>query len=609
MRFHTDERLISTLIGERLYTSVDAAVRELLQNAEDACAAEKIIASDPAYVPTIVIRYSSSGGWFEVLDNGYGMTEEVIEKSFAAIGASKANLSASERLAEPSARQIGYFGIGILSCFGVAEKIRINTWRADHAPIAYDISGPREEFIPIESDLGGPGTCVRLQIKSDSGMVPSQVPAAVHKYVRHAKHIFMEDADSGVRTAVQEQWNSVERTNTTAVDDPAIMSGNLGLSSGWDHVNQSLDCELVLCNGGFLVTSQGHELLSSGAFGYIGELDSRPGALAIHLNRESFVHDQSWTTLGARLAAHFSKLVREKLKTWGMELEAATPGEHISRALVILGRDPAQQLLDETTRKLVQDMLVKSLTIRDFLSTREKSVAGWLAEVPPNRSIVLVREGDENRQIQESVAMGGRAVSLTDSVSTAPIRAEHLALKGHVVLFARNRTFRVSFGKNPQNVSIQDADVIQRAATGAGVSVQFLSDIADADVGFSGSSYDRLIGKLLGAGGQMKFVSIPGADAVIRDYAGRLVNLASGDIQEILEFLPDAVGNPVRRELLSAYLDLRNYQSYSAQQRIRALLVDPNLQEKLSYTTGTYTKAYVRSILERNADAPNKEVQ
>ncbi len=95
---------------------------------------------------------------------------------------------------------------------------------------------------------------------------------------------------------------------------------------------------------------------------------------------------------------------------------------------------------------------------------------------------------------------------------------------------------------------------------------------------------------------------------MIRDYAGRLVNLASQDIQDILKFLPDAVGNPVRRELLSAYLDLRNYQSYSAEQRIRALLIDPKLEEKLTYTTGTYTREYVRSILERNAEQSKEKV-
>jgi hypothetical protein len=609
MKFHTDERLITTLIGESLYKSVDATVRELLQNAEDACAAAKFIAGSAPYVPLIVIRYSQSGGWFEVRDNGIGMTEEVLEKSFAAIGASKANLPESERCADPSDRQIGYFGIGILSCFGVAEKIQIQTSRAQYAPIAYSIPGPRDDFISIEPDLESPGTCVRLQIKADSGMAPSHVPAAVQKYVRHAEHIFIEDVDSGIRTNAKEQWNGVERSSTTAVEDPAIISGFLGLSSGWDNINQSLDCELVLCNGGFMVTAPEHELLPNGAFGYIGELDARPGALAIHMNRESFSHDQSWTDLGSRLAAHFAKLVREKLEAWQEELETRIPGEHICRALVILARDPAQQLIDEKTRQLAQDMLAKALTVRDFLSDREKPVASWIAESLSDRSIVLVREGDENRQVQESVSMGGRAVSLTDSVSTARIRAQHLALKGHLVLLARNRTFRASFGKTVQKVSIQDADVIQRAASDAKIRLQWLSDIADKDAGFSGSSYDRLIGSLFGSGGQMKFVSIPGADPVIRDYAGRLVNLASEDIQEILKFLPDAVGNPVRRELLSAYLDLRNYRYYSAQQRVRALLVDPKLDEKLTYTTGAYTREYVRSILEAKADDSKEDAK
>ena len=173
----------------------------------------------------------------------------------------------------------------------------------------------------------------------------------------------------------------------------------------------------------------------------------------------------------------------------------------------------------------------------------------------------------------------------------------------------RNRTFNASFGKTEHAVRINDAEVVQRGATAAGIPVQWLSDLSDADVGFASSTHDRLIGSLLDSNGQIKFVRIPGAEPVIRDYAGRLVNLASEDIQEILRFLPDAVGNPIRRELLAAYFDLRNYQSYSAEQRIRRLLVDPELAEKLTYTTGMYTREYVEALLHGAPPEPKGEKQ
>jgi len=137
MRFHADEHVIDLLIGNLLYTTPDAAVRELLQNAEDACELQRI--KNPDFAAEIVVRYSAVGQWVEVIDNGLGMNEEAFEQSFAAVGAHKDRVSHIRALLEQAGaanRQIARFGIGILSCFGVAASIFVYTKMDDSAPLA-----------------------------------------------------------------------------------------------------------------------------------------------------------------------------------------------------------------------------------------------------------------------------------------------------------------------------------------------------------------------------------------------------------------------------------------------------------------------------------------
>src|SRR5262245_5526196 len=125
MRFTPDKRLIDLMVGQLFYNSPDAAMRELLQNAEDACALQQV--ADPSYEPRIIVRYSTRENWVEIADNGLGMNQEAIDQSFAAVGASKENVSHIReilgRAAGDRGNQIAFFGVGILSCFGVAESL------------------------------------------------------------------------------------------------------------------------------------------------------------------------------------------------------------------------------------------------------------------------------------------------------------------------------------------------------------------------------------------------------------------------------------------------------------------------------------------------------
>ena len=123
-------------------------MRELLQNAEDACSLQRI--KDGGFEPHILVRYSVNENWVEVIDNGLGMNREAIEKSFAAVGASKENVSHIKELLARAVgdvgRQIAFFGVGILSCFGVAQSLTVQTKMDGEEGLSFDIADHHKDF-------------------------------------------------------------------------------------------------------------------------------------------------------------------------------------------------------------------------------------------------------------------------------------------------------------------------------------------------------------------------------------------------------------------------------------------------------------------------------
>ncbi|WP_209019431.1 ATP-binding protein, partial [Chlorobaculum sp. 24CR] len=130
------KQVIDLLMGTKLYGNPDVALRELLQNSIDACllreAQEKKWGI--SYQPEITVKYyvESDEIILEVSDNGTGMDQYIIDNYYSKVGSSfyKStdfyNLK-SETNADftPTSR----FGIGILSCFMVADTLMVDTKR------------------------------------------------------------------------------------------------------------------------------------------------------------------------------------------------------------------------------------------------------------------------------------------------------------------------------------------------------------------------------------------------------------------------------------------------------------------------------------------------
>ncbi|MFI1413889.1 HSP90 family protein [Streptomyces sp. NPDC020707] len=161
--FQVDLRGLVDLLSHHLYSSPKVYLRELLQNAVDAITARR--AEQPG--SPALVRLFAEDGTLRVEDSGIGLTEEDVHSLLATIGRSSKRADGLE-----SARSgfLGQFGIGLLACFVVAERVRVVSCSArtpDAPPVewtATDDGSYRVRTLPPEARTE-PGTTVYLEAR------------------------------------------------------------------------------------------------------------------------------------------------------------------------------------------------------------------------------------------------------------------------------------------------------------------------------------------------------------------------------------------------------------------------------------------------------------
>jgi Histidine kinase-, DNA gyrase B-, and HSP90-like ATPase len=612
MRFKPDERLIDLMVGQLFYKSPEVAMRELLQNAEDACSLQRI--KDVGFEPFILVRYSVNENWVEVIDNGLGMNREAIENSFAAIGASKENVSHIKELLARAVgdvgRQIAFFGVGILSCFGVAQSLAVKTKMDGQEGLSFDIIDHHQDFQDRADLPSERGTTLRLQLKINGPMRADQVSEAVARYARHAGYVQIENADSNERHPAREQWISNTLPGAIAIDDPGIRAGFLALQPGWNQAGSTLQSELLVCNGGFLVREREVNLLSPQAIGYTGEIDVKPNELTIQLNREGFVTDQKWQEMGRRLTATYNRLIRSKLDEWD-QIAANEPekvvGLGIEQGVIVLTRGPTRGILEPDINERLDRMLPSVVSVKVRGGQTPLPLTTLLARATESRVIYYTREDVGPRQFQQSVQQAGGNVQVTEVAQTEALRATHLQAKGALVLSCRPRNYTIMVGEANQNVSVHEADLLGQECQKLGIRFVEVNAATPEEVALTGAAESDLVSELLGLGEKLKLVPLDGfQDRVLRDYAGRLLNCRNPEIREILRFIPDAIGNPVRRVLLQIYMDLDSYRLEEARQKTRQLLTMADLADQAQLSTGDLLRSFLEDKLRPLVDPAEK---
>ncbi|MEW2572473.1 HSP90 family protein [Streptomyces sp. NPDC047070] len=161
--FQVDLRGLVDLLSHHLYSSPKVYLRELLQNAVDAITARRAEQPD---APALV-RLCAEDGTLRVEDSGIGLTEEDVHSLLATIGRSSKR---AEGLESARSDFLGQFGIGLLACFVVAERIRVVSRSArtpDVPPVewtATDDGSYRVRTLPPGA-RAEPGTTVYLEAR------------------------------------------------------------------------------------------------------------------------------------------------------------------------------------------------------------------------------------------------------------------------------------------------------------------------------------------------------------------------------------------------------------------------------------------------------------
>ncbi|WP_238008475.1 HSP90 family protein [Dactylosporangium sp. AC04546] len=157
--FRVDLRGVVDLLSHHLYATPRVYVRELMQNAVDAITARRL--TDPRAAGEIWFEppQRTGDGTLRVHDTGIGLTEAQVHDLLATIGRS----SKRDDLGFARHEFLGQFGIGLLSCFMVADEIRVVTRCGDAPTVLWTGFGDGRYAVELPAEQRAePGTTVTL---------------------------------------------------------------------------------------------------------------------------------------------------------------------------------------------------------------------------------------------------------------------------------------------------------------------------------------------------------------------------------------------------------------------------------------------------------------
>jgi len=167
-RFSLNTPGLLKILGGHLYSTKALCIRELLQNAHDACLRRQIEESNPEYRPRITVSLDRSEGTITIKDNGAGLTEQEITDYLSTIGRGYTG-ELRETAGEGDGRRlIGQFGLGFLSSFLVSRSVSLVTQSYKGGPAWRWLSSGDDTYTVTPSVRPEVGTSVTLFLKPEA---------------------------------------------------------------------------------------------------------------------------------------------------------------------------------------------------------------------------------------------------------------------------------------------------------------------------------------------------------------------------------------------------------------------------------------------------------
>ncbi len=252
------QKILDLLVGETLYNNITVSLREIAQNAIDAVKVKKYEQDEKgknSYEPKVNVKWFPETRQLIVADNGTGMDMDIIQNHLLKVGSSRYT-DKDFLKSHPNYYSISRFGIGLLSCFLVAEDVDILT-RTDTngKPLLLKVSKLHGKYLlkhgkEIDSPLDfldstQSGTSIMLKIKTDVvDFEPEKIlrdwilfPACEFTYTENEKSQIIGYSD------------------TRALIEDVLKSNGLSIDYGYEIVGQNemgIDLSLLMRKNKFL---------------------------------------------------------------------------------------------------------------------------------------------------------------------------------------------------------------------------------------------------------------------------------------------------------------------------------------------------------------------
>ena len=259
------EKITALLIGNSLYSYRDVAIRELVQNAYDACARRR--RAGLQYNPQIEFSINTKEHWFQITDTGEGMSPSHITNQFAVIGKS---ISHEEDIIDRSLDGgeeerlflIAKFGIGFISTFIISNAVAVSTQHEGYDQINFNITDVTNAFEYTAGSVIGRqpgliGTSIRVYLREHYRTGGSQVldvAAAIKKYCRHVPYLAL--TIDGKKETLGGEWNLEAGAPIFERTIPRLYQAKLAFAG-------SRTAGVICSNQGFYIETNSEQLLPS----------------------------------------------------------------------------------------------------------------------------------------------------------------------------------------------------------------------------------------------------------------------------------------------------------------------------------------------------------
>ena len=592
-RFEPNRRLLRILVGSNLYGSPDACIRELIQNSWDAIQLRKQTGDGKG--GTIQLRYSEKDHWFEVIDDGIGMDLNIIENSFLEIGQDKIDvLNRGTR-----ETQIGYFGIGILSIFLVADKFQVGTrsLEQDAEGIRFEIGGLDEVMELIDEPYEEIGTCIRVFLRSDGSFSIGSIPKYLSNYARHVEGITIISVDDETHSQLVQRWVTDGLENVRDGDAiPGVVSSRFSFSPALRAHVGTLASEITICNAGFLAETAAHDLLPLSTIGLLGEIDIAPNTLTMGMSRERIQRDEFWTELGMKLQELFTRYALEELSEGSLREGTTIDLQELKRNILLWYKHLPETEPFTVLHSTIEERIFS--TIPFPVVGRSAMALARLLETERNADKLYFRDISRSTQLTEHIDDEGLPIRVFQEIRDS-IRVGALRARGFDVIELGTIPVNIQNGTSVQTHQIQEQELLHKCIASRGGSLVNIIDATESDMDLRSIEKLPILNDALSIGSGYRFVSVPDSTRrVIADSTGvKYINLRNADVQEILEVIPGAISNPLRSRLLDAYLQLETFQFHAARGILRELLMNKELVSLASAETAPFTKSHMESLI------------